>query len=132
LGHRGPLASRSPRTDACVRSLHVSQGRAEKELLAAKLIEAIAKEADQAELDLLFVLFSPAARGGWRRDVLIREVERWAAPYVDAEQLFLGALPAGTGLGDFFGETGHPTADANEVIAEAIATRWAVRPSPDD
>jgi len=102
--------------------------REAKKRICAGILEALVQEARQHNLPLLFVFFYGQRElryTGWREQFLVEQAEKWAVPYVDTKRVLLHAseqqhLPLSA---LFIQGDGHPTARANQLIAEAIGKR---------
>jgi hypothetical protein len=127
-----PVSINSYFLAASARSLHYILGggnsmqhesrRGQKEAISTKILEAAVRTAREKDLNITFVLFSPASGGGWRREFLLSEFERLDTPYIDIEQILVTAeRRTARKRKQSFDTTGHHSTWANQVIAKAIA-----------
>jgi hypothetical protein len=100
-------------------------GRERKKRVASKIVEEIVGEARKHDLPLVFVLFPSLldlGKSGWREPFLRDLLAGTGASLVDAEAVLRDAArEQGREVPSFFGEDRHPDAEANRIVAQAIA-----------
>ena len=112
--------------------------RTEKQIVNAKIIEAIVAEARSRDLPLLFVIFYPQWEfnyDGWREQFLKEQFARLEVPYIDTKALAQKAVEnqqaaesqqgaeESLDISVFYNPPpdSHPSELGNKVVAEAIA-----------
>jgi hypothetical protein len=105
--------------------LGVQWKRAEKEAVAAKILEATVREARTTDTPLVFVIFYglPALRRpNWREDFLKGQFNALHAPYIDTRPLLEDASRRdGIEVGAYYRRDTHHNREGNAVIAAGIA-----------
>jgi len=99
-------------------------GRPEKKRLGERLVAAVAAEADDRKLPLVFVLFystSECVVTSWREPFLRGLVARTGHPVIDTKPLLArAAAEEGRDLLSYYGRDWHLNAEGNRIVAGAV------------
>ncbi len=123
----GSLVMRKLRRFQTSNSLEETYGKEEKKALNAAILKELICECHDDATPLLFVLFTTKEElnyEGWREKFLKTELRRSQIDFVDAKyELIHEARKAHRNVYDYFLSEGHLTAEANSLIANAVAKR---------